>query len=442
MRILCLCFSRNKSKPVDELEVFLQLSPRTQVVEDSTVSIDITQSTHLFGGEQGALDRALRLAADLRLHVEGVAIASHPYTAQAFARLQPGRIVPGDRESEHLKTLPLHAAEFLCGLRPWAAPSRLRQVLGFLEMLGLKSLGDIARFSLSDLQSRWGELGHTLWNRVHGLERQEISPWEPHSPIEDYVYFDEPVSQLAYFLHTCDWIFKKFCQRLQARALFASQLHFTLHCEYSENRHQFSLQPAASCRDEKLFAKLLAHKMSGISLENPVRELEVQIDTVPEKTQQLDFFSAQSFSDDKLLSLISVLRQASLKAGFYRMKDHILPEKSWSLSVTAEEPKFLETVTEKSVHTAGIRTLPVHSEHLWQAPRPSRILKSPKELHPQAVRRLRFLTEVPVERLETEWWSEQAQRRDYYYALSPQSQWLWIYKDLDSQSYYLHGYFD
>ena len=59
--------------------------------------------------------------------------------------------------------------------------------------------------------------------------------------------------------------------------------------------------------------------------------------------------------------------------------------------------------------------------------------------------------------LENAWWevtgeasqvqahgrtNEVALKRDYYFAVSSEGQCLWIYQDLTSHEYFLHGYFD
>lgn len=45
------------------------------------------------------------------------------------------------------------------------------------------------------------------------------------------------------------------------------------------------------------------------------------------------------------------------------------------------------------------------------------------------------------ERLETGWWSGPMQRRDYYRVETEEGSWLWIYHDLRTGRWWLHGYF-
>ena len=45
------------------------------------------------------------------------------------------------------------------------------------------------------------------------------------------------------------------------------------------------------------------------------------------------------------------------------------------------------------------------------------------------------------ERIESGWWDERDVGRDYYTAVSAQGQRLWVYKDLESRDWHLHGLF-
>jgi protein ImuB len=45
------------------------------------------------------------------------------------------------------------------------------------------------------------------------------------------------------------------------------------------------------------------------------------------------------------------------------------------------------------------------------------------------------------ERLETGWWDGPLQRRDYFRIELESGEWLWIYHDLRSHDWWLHGRF-
>ncbi len=54
----------------------------------------------------------------------------------------------------------------------------------------------------------------------------------------------------------------------------------------------------------------------------------------------------------------------------------------------------------------------------------------------------RVLGAVGPERLESGWWKGQSARRDYYRIITHLGCWWWIYRDLNSGEWFLHGIFD
>ncbi len=46
------------------------------------------------------------------------------------------------------------------------------------------------------------------------------------------------------------------------------------------------------------------------------------------------------------------------------------------------------------------------------------------------------------ERLESGWWRGPSVRRDYYRVATSQAGWWWIFRELNTNQWYLHGAFD
>jgi protein ImuB len=46
------------------------------------------------------------------------------------------------------------------------------------------------------------------------------------------------------------------------------------------------------------------------------------------------------------------------------------------------------------------------------------------------------------ERLESGWWRGPSVRRDYFRVETEQGAWWWIYRDMQTNNWYLHGVFD
>ena len=471
------------------VEAFLKYSPRVQArpvtapessglrlaAELTTqlaphfLFIDIASTSHLFHGEEGLMRSATGLARDLGFGVQ-CAAADTPAGAQAFATAHQMYICPPGEERERLKELSLPLLLHLEGLEPWTKTSTLENLTAFFMMLGFKTIGDLSRFTADSLKERWGEVGGLLWKRLNAQDQPVISALVPTEPLTDFVHLDFPVSLVSLLLHQAQKSLDFLFARLQGRRLFSQQLTLILHCEYSKTQHRIEIEPKTPSRNRELFATLLENRLGDLDLENPIRDFEMHIVPCPEKSHQLDFFEPRTTDDDKLQTLMSLLGQSSVQPGLYRIEPSILPEKSWQMVASpkllykVERPSKASSKTASKASSKKIAAAPVpaslmavaseprYGENVMRAPRPTRLLKKPLPLSLYELRRLKILSQNPIERLESSWWEteevvdadgvEQWQKRDYYFAVSPQGQCLWIYQNMLTEDYFLHGYFD
>lgn len=413
-----------------------------------------TESTHSNRGEENLMRSAVRLARDLGFSAQ-CAVADTPAGAQAFAIAHPGSILPPGEERDRLKELSLPLLLHLEGLLGWERMAALENIVTFFMMLGCRTIGDLSRFTAESFQERWGETGALLWKRINAQDRQVISPLIPTDPLEDYVHLDFPVSLASLLLHQVQKSIAFLFARLQGRRLVAQRLTLILHCEYSNARHRIDIEPVTPNRDRSLFLTLIENRLNGMDLENPIRDFEIQIAPVPEKLQQLDFFEPRVSDQDKIDILMSLLSQSSLKPGFYRIEPSLLPEKGWRLTTSPHEDKqttdllepfhleFFRNKNNEAEGPAAVTPRPHYGAHVMRAPRPTRLLPTPQPLSLEELARLKILSRNPIERLESDWWtSGDTPKRDYYFAVSPEGQCLWIFQDPSTEEYFLHGYFD
>lgn len=436
MRTLCLNLQRDETPSV--AENFLIFSPRVHYRAPGLVFLDISSTSSLFGGEQKLLDEALSISSDFYPNVVG-AISDSPWSAQLFTREKPSHISPPTQELKEISSLPLTRLHDLEGLIAWRSQSEVEEIVDFFHLLGIHRLGEIKRFQPDSFRERWQETGTLIWKRLHGLDKQVISPLLPTDSLQDFVHLDFSVSLLSFLLHCLERSLEKLMARLQGRGEFARKINLQLFCEYSNRCHLIELTPASPCRDLELFMKLLENKLCEISLENPIMDYEIEIIPCAEKIQQLDFWEPRVSDQDRLGQLVSVFQQSDITSGFLKLEDEILPEESWRVTPHFEADEALQDVIEVSGNSLQVR--PTYSSPLRQAPRPSRLLKKPKRLKEREIKNLEFLSAQPMERIEHGWW-ETSRGRDYYFAVSPKGQFLWVYFDRIENEYFLQGYFD
>ncbi len=444
------------------VEAFLKFSPRVQFRTSAPrdgsepvhwVFLDIASTSHLYHGEEGLMRQAVSLARDLGFGVQ-CAVADTPAGAQAFTTAHHDNLVPPGEEREKLKALSLPLLLQLEGLEPWAKPTMAESIVTFFMMLGFKTLGDLSRFTAASLQERWGETGVLLWKRLNAQDKQVISPLIATEPLEDYVHMDFPVSLVSLLLHQMEKSVDFLFARLQGRRYFARKLSVTLHCEYSKTQHKIEIEPNTPSRDRNLFLTLIENRLSALDLENPIRDFEVNVMPCPENSRQLDFFEPRTTENDKLQTLMSLLTQSALKPGFYRIEPSIRPEGGWQLASSPEETKTAKAKLNPDHHVVAehhedykgdglaIASRPHYGASVMRAPRPTRLLNDPMPLSLGELQRLKILSSNPIERIETGWWESGAMKRDYYFAVSPEGQCLWVFQDLRTDEYFLHGYFD
>jgi protein ImuB len=419
-------------------ENFLTFSPRVHYRAPGLVFMDITGTAKIFGGEQKLMDEALQVSREFFREATG-AISDTPWGAQALAAEKPGAISLPTRELSDLGNAPLSRLHQLEGLIAWRSNSEVEDIVDFFHMLGINRLGEIRKFQVDSFRERWKDTGTLIWKRLHGMDKQVISPLLPTEALEDFIHLDFPVSLMPFLLHCLEKSLRRLMARLQGRGEFAQKMIVHLFCEYSGGVHVIELEPASPSRNLELFLKLLENKLAEVNLDNPIQQIEVEVIPCPEKIQQLSFFEPRVSSQEKLEQLVSVFHQAKLTTGFLKPKDEIMPEEAWEVTPEFEEYEPIEDAVEVEGQSFQIR--PAYSFSLSQAPRPSRLLKKPRAMGRGELERFQFLSHHPIERMEDSWW-EDSRGRDYYFALSPRGEFVWLFFDRIEAQYYLHGYFD
>lgn len=440
MRILCLNLKIPQQSSC--AEAFLTLSPRVQFRFPQYIFVEIESTQHLLGGEKRCLEKALQIAGKFSSS-STAAIADTAAVAQMLTQWRPSFIAGRGKEQESFQGLGLDALKDLEGLYPWTQKKPVDHMISFFYTLGVHGLEEILNFRISSLRERWGEFGILLWNRLHSQDHQVISPLVPRDPLTGYGYFDDPLSSVPLLMMRFKPHLDILFARLQGLSRYAQKMEVILHCEYSNKKYTLSIEPVSPSRDQELYEDLLEKKLSQLVLENPIREFEIALLDVPEKVQQLDFFEPRDNTEDRWRRLISFIKQADCKMGFLQIEASHFPEQSFQFVTEWPEDFKAEDLVDRQDEALQVKT--VYAKGLSASPRPALLLEKPQPLTSFETQKLQFISEFPMERIESSWWqisSQDLKYRDYYFALSPQGQLLWVFKDRLTSQAYLHGYFD
>jgi hypothetical protein len=396
-----------------------------------------------------------------------VGIADSPATAQALACAHGEWIMGRDGDvGEALGELPLTSLLDLEGLQAWESPARVSQVASFFAMLGLHRLSEVGGFQAESFQERWGRTGEQIRRRLLGLEPTAISPYQSSERLERTVVLDFPVGMVSLLLHEIDSAIRQLFARLEGRRLVVRRLHLRLRCEYSDQVHQLALEPATPSRERGFFMSLIESRLGQLDLDNPIKDLEIEVEPMPENEQQIDLLDAGENQRQELTlkidRLTALLQLEGLECGFARREDRRAPEDAVSWSRTpraahAEAPAYGEWDEE-----TGFVPHARYAQDLLAAPRPSLMLRQAEPLSEDERQELQLLSTHPLERLESAWWETRAgplhngeagppgdrgasrlsDTRDYYVAVDPRGRAQWLYQEKSTSRFYRHGYFD
>jgi protein ImuB len=437
-----LCINLKIPQESSSAEAFLALSPRVQYRFPNFIFVEVESTQYLFGGEKPCLEKALSIALQFSREATA-AIADTPPIAQLLAKWRPGCIAPRGKEHEALRGLGLDALKELEGLQPWSHKKSVDHMIAFFYTLGVHSVEEVYNFRLNSLRERWGELGALLWNRLHSQDIQVISPLVPRDPLVGYGYFDDPIGAVPLLMAQVRLSIDRLFARLTGLSRYAHRMDVVLYCEYSDKKISLCIEPVSPSRDQNLFEDLLTKKLTQLTLENPIREFEVLIFDVPEKTQQLDFFEPRDNTEDRWRRLISFAKQSQCDMGFLQIEASHFPENSFRFVTDWPEDFKAQDLIERQEEALQVKT--VYAKGLASSPRPSLLLEKPQALSQHEVQQLQFMSSLPSERIESSWWqvsSQDLKNRDYFFALSHQGQLLWVFRDRINSQVYLHGYFD
>lgn len=416
-------------------------SPAIEIIPPDGITIDISGSAHLFGGEAALAETVVERLAGNGLTVHHALAATAP-GARALAR--HARTQVGD-EGIAIRALPVVAL----GLDAEATLA--------LQRAGLKTLGDVATRPSSTIAARFGEAAVKALRCLLGEAHVPSLPMAHHAPLRFERRFAEPVTHQATIAATLLALLREAAAVLTERGLGGRRFQLML-VRSDGARPRLDIETGAPTHDPGLVLRLFDERIA--TLADPLDPgfgydsimLTVRV-TEPLAALQPDFES-EPRTQIALAELIDRLSTRLGPGAVRRLvpRDSHIPEQAQLALPAIECP----APARWSIPPPG--EPPLRPLFLFDPPQLVEVIAEVPDGPPHRFRWRRKLHEVRLyegpERIAAEWWrrrgGEEAGKggltRDYYRIEDVRGRRYWIfrhglYKEKPDPRWYLHGLF-
>ena len=416
-----------------------RFTPRVMPDGTDAILLDIAGCTRLFGGEE-ALTASLRSAlCDFGLTAR-LAVADTPGAAWALARHGPEDpgVVPAGAGPSGIG----RALEQL----PVAALRLAAETAGELASFGLDRIGRLAAMAPAQLTRRFGPEPVRRLEQALGLAADPIASLSPLPRRTAHRAFADPISTVADIRAAVDGLLDDLCLALHRAGEGARRLHLV--CRRVDGAHSaVTVGTSRPLRRKRplgvLFEEKLEQLRPGFGIDEIVLSAEV-VETLSEtQTDWLGKVAGERHAEDEEM-LADLLDRLGNRLGFGRI-ERPAPRQSWMPERAVGRGRILRTDAPRGLGWPPGRRRPLR---LLSPPESIEAVTAVADGPPLAFRRRgrlhRLRTAEGPERLECEWWREEAPSRDYYLAEDEAGGRYWLYREEGRKAasrWFLHGLF-
>ena len=388
----------------------MRWTPRVSVVEDGLL-MEITGSLRLYGG----LRQLISLVRDwIEAETACFQIALTPTPASAILCARAGQeLCITDRRQLASRLHDLSTE--------WLDLNHRQRAL--LKRLGICKIGDLLRLPRHDLARRTGQEFVNQLDRLTGQQADPRPTYTPPLMFSQSFDFVGEIAEIEQLLPVVELLLEDLTSQLRNSGTALGRLDWVL----KNIRHESIEVPVYLTRPHRnlrLFLKLSRLAFESVRLMSPVTELTLRAQPLVLPLEQSDALLPRiNTQPDDPAALLDSLRNRlghTVVQGIQPQSDH-RPEKSWAYCNPGEQ--------------RPCSCLPPRP--LWLLPRPTPIESNQGRL---SLRGRSLHLEKQVERINSGWWDDSPVRRDYYRASNGELQ-AWIFRDLETGDWFLHGIF-
>ncbi|NIK88421.1 protein ImuB [Rhizomicrobium palustre] len=387
--------------------------------------LDVTGSTHLFGGEQAMLQT---LKKDLRRQGFEVqaALAGTAMAARALARYRDEAVVPVGGDHEALSGLPVEALALDAS------------VTHAFRRAGLKTVGKVASRSRAELTARFGAAMVARLDTALGYAETPISPRLTLPPYRVERRFPEPVSTEAVMLACLKQLAGYLAKSLEERGEGARMLEAVFFRADGAIR-RIAVETGSPTRDPALLERLFREKLDAlIDPLDPgfgfdlIRLEALRSEACRDDAAQLGDKAADEKQIHHLIDRLAA-RFGSARVLAFRAQDTHIPERAFA-AVPAQYAESAKHAWKALRRSAEAPRRPLRQ----MVPEPVSILSDNRFRWRNVVHRISRM-EGP-ERIAMEWWRAPGPARDYFRVEDDEGRRYWLYKE-EGERWFMHGVF-
>lgn len=424
-----------ESQPGREVKVLRALAgwsigytPAAAVDLPDGLILDISGCAHLWGGEERYLSDILCRLTHYGYTVRG-AIADTAGIAWGRARFaSEDFIVKEGIGKTAISSLP-------------AAALRLETtVLSRLGKLGFRNIGSFIDMPPSVLRRRFGASLPRRIAQVLGFEIEAFDPVRPVEPYQERLPSMEPVRLAAGIEVALKELLESLCVRLDREGLGLRTGIFKAY-RVDGNVQQIRIGTGQASRNAAHLFKLFALRIQTLKPDLGFELFVLEALKVEEvSVEQAAIWETSAGSDARVAELIDrlVSRMSPDSVSRYLPQQRHWPERSYCRASALKEKRVSEWRTD----------LP-RPVHLLQKPEKIEVSAPVPDYPPMLFRYKGALHKVSrsdgPERIEQEWWMEEALFRDYYCLEDEAGARFWVFRsgsyDREKPEWFLHGFF-
>lgn len=411
---------RNSEREQKRLEALAEhaygYSSRVSIAQPSGLLLEVGGSLRLFG-TPAVLEALIQDKFEHLGHRCRTAFAHTPLAATTLTYADAGFPPEGDDENlklqtlEHLQSVPLTQ----CGWK--------EDLVRRFANMGITQIADVLALPRAPLGKRFGKSFLLHLEKLTGEVADPRVFIEPSATFKTELHFLEDVTEINALLFPMQRLLKELSTWLTSRQLVTDRIVWRLLHPRHETA-QIEVKLARPRLDHKSFLTLTKLHLERTTLLPEVATLGLE-------TRDLTHFQSKSESlllveapasrpPEELIDLLYARLGEKAFTSVHSADDH-RPERAWRVvKPLSKESKFVKSSVNSS----------------WHESRPLWLLRKPRPL----VNLERIALLKGPERIDVGWW-EGEQPRDYFIASAGRGTLCWIFQDLLSDHWFLHGYF-